>query len=222
MAISELFSDFHLGFSIIVELCPIIPLFYAFKRIKQWNDGITFFVLFLLSELLLNLLGDYYVLNRRNNLFLYHFYAFSRCIFIFLMYDRFFENKKRIFLFTVLFVLLIYIFYDYLYLSKTHNSYNYLSGFIISTVITIISAYYFAINVPKNKSSHLDDFYLVISLVLTLQFLITSLNFILEKFLLDTLNNIMLWVHMKNIYYYFMLLCFIIYANAFRNIKKKY
>lgn len=222
MPLSGLFSDFHLGFSILVELSPIIPMFYAFRCVEHWNNGITFFILFLSGELLISLLGDYYILNSRNNLFLYHFYAFSRCTFIFLMYDSFFEYKKRKILFTTLFILLTYIFFDYTYLSKTHNSYNYLSGSVISVVITVISAYYFSINVAKNKSSNLEDFYLVISLVLTLQFLITSVNFILEKFLLDTLNNIMLWVQMKNIYYYFMLLCFIIYANAFKNIKKKY
>lgn len=222
MTLSGLFSDFHLGFSILVELCPIIPIFYAFRNVKYWNNGIIFFILFLLGELLISILGDYYILNSKNNLFLYHFYAFSRCTFIFFMYNSFFKNKKSVFLFTILFILLIYIFLDYTYLSKTHYSYNYLSGSIISIIITLISAYYFSINVAKNKSSNLEDFYLVISLVLTLQFFITSLNFILEKFLLDTLNNIMLWVQMKNIYYYFMLLCFIIYANAFKNIKKKY
>ena len=216
------FSEFHIGFSILVELCPIIPIFYAFRSKEYWNNGIIYFILFLVGELVLNLLGDYYFYKRINNLFLYHFYACSRCLFIFLMYNHFFKNKNKLLMFGILIILLAYIFIDYLYISKIHTSYNYLSGFIISSVITMVSAYYFSSNVTKNKNSNLEDFYLVISLVLTLQFLITSLNFIFEKFLLDTLNNITLWVHMKNIYYYFMLLCFIVYANAFKNIKNKY
>ncbi len=211
---------FYFYFGIFVESFPLIPILYAVSKWKCLSWGIKFFVLFLVSELVLNIISDYFYFTGSYNLFLYYYYSFFQLVFMFLTFNQFFKlHLVKTVISSLFIVCLISLVIDYTFLSKV--SYNFLSGILICLIVTLISGYYFATNILKslNNNQSFSEINVRFSLIITLHFFVKALIIFLEKIYFDTQNNPFLWIQMRNIYYYFMLFCLILYCISFRNIK---
>lgn len=208
-------------FVTIVETFPVVPIFLGLRRWKLLSVGMIFFLGFFMADLILNKIGDYYYyVLRRNNLFLHYYYSLFQGCFILLSFFHFFKQKieKLIVLFlAALCILLILV--DFLYISGI--DFNYISGPSIDLIIFCVSIFYFSNNIIDSnvKFSITKEFYLKISLILSLQFFIKFIDAFLEKYLLEAQNNAFLWLQVKDIYYYFMLFCLVMYSYIMYNIK---
>lgn len=212
---------FYFYFGISVELFIFFPILFAVCKWRHISLGIKFVVFFLVSELLINIVSYYFYFTGSYNLFLNYFYSFFQLVFMFLaFYQLLTKHFVRIIVYLSFIICLVSLIIDYSNILKV--SYNSFSGILISVIITIFSGYYFATNilqVESNKTPIFTETNIRISLIMTLQFFIKSLNIFLEKIYFDTQNNPFLLIQMRNIYYYFMLVCLILYCTSFRNIK---
>lgn len=211
---------FYLGFSIFVESFPLIPIIFGLRKWRYLSIGLRLFVGFLVSELILNGISYYYYYFIGNNLILGYLYSFFQASFLSLLYIEFSEIKleKKIIFFLLLLSLTILVMDWILNIEKNDN---YISALIINSFITLTSGYYFSKNIFSNKKDDFmdSDMKLLFSLILTFQFFIKTLDIFLEKNLLETLNNVFLWVHLRDIYSYFMLISLLIHSYLLQKIK---
>ena len=211
---------FYLSFSIFVESFPLIPIIFGLRKWKYLSRGLKFFMGFLGSELILNCISYYYFFFIGNNLILDYLYSFFQASFLLLLYTEFFKTKlEEIIIFLLLLSSIIVLVIDWV-LNIEKND-NYTSALFINSFIALTSGYYFSKNIFLNKKDDFmsSDLKLLFSLLLTFQFFIKALDIFLEKNLLETLSNAFLWVHLRNIYSYFMLISLLIYSYLLQKVE---
>lgn len=208
-------------FVTIVESFPIIPIIIGLIKWKRLPVGIKYFMGFLLTDLIINKIGDYYYyILHRNNLFLHYYYSLFQSTFILLSFYFFLKEKIEKKTLTILYIFCLFLLIiDFLFISKIN--YNHFSGPIINFIILSICVYYFSKNIfyENDNSKQIMVTSLNLSLVILLQFFVKFIDTFLEKYLLEAQNNAFLWLQIKDIYYYFMLLCLIMYSYIFYKIK---
>lgn len=209
---------FFLLFGTIVESMPIVPFYFAIKNWQKLSIGAKYISLFIISDFALNLVQDYYYYQHIYNQFTYYFYSITQAIFIFLGLYHFFNKHSNLryipISFLVLSVFVLYV--DFRFISKI--GLNYISGLTIDLLIFCLSCSCLSTNLkPQNiefeKIKVLESF---IVLILTLQFFIKFLDLFLGKYLLENQANGYLWIQERNIYNYFMFVCFGFYIIIFR------
>ena len=213
---------FYFWFGVFVELFPIIPIIVSLQKWQRLTIGIRFFILFLVSEFLINCVSNYYLFVLHiSNLFLFYFYPFFQNIFILTTFWHFFKRRwEQILSICLIFLSNILIILDFTFISKI--GYNYLSNFGIDITITLISFYYVYSYFPHNSfnKSLTNKTKLIISTTIVLQFFIKTINIFVEKNLLESQFNGFVISQTRNIYAYFMLFCLLLYTYAINNVRK--
>lgn len=181
---------FYYYFGLFVEIFPIMPLVIGIRKWRLLPNAIKVLLFFLFTELILNLISDYFLFNRINNLFLSYFYSFFQVTFILIYFMQISSDKKE------KFIISFFIFVSYLLLvidfftSKT-QSINYFSGIFINIVILIVSLFYF--NKYSKVNNQANFIITIFSIAATiLLFFIKIIDVFLTKFLLETQSNTLL------------------------------
>ena len=205
---------FYIWFAVFVELFPLVPFLVGVQKWKVIPLGLRYFLGFLLADFIINLVSNYLFLIRINNHFLYYLYSFQYSIFLLPSLRQLSRYRAERLIITILiaFSLLILII-DFFFISKIGT--NYLSGLLINFFIFLISIYFSAKEFGKNGKSGTNDLFLNITLILSLQFFIKSIETFLGKYLLETQTNAFTWIQARNLYSYFMLFSLIAYTYVF-------
>lgn len=214
---------FFFWFSIFVEsIFPIFPILIGWRHRNKMNLGVTFFICFLITDLILYWMSDYYYLKKQNNLFLHYFHDLFGNTLILLMYCFFFKSQReKIIIFSLLTLGNLALLIDFLFFSQ-QNDYNFYSATLTKLIVLVMSIYYFSTTflLPQNKNKENSDVNLMIALTLTFQYFIKLVHVFLENFMVDTQNHAYLLIQEANIYSCFMLSSLIFYTYAFYNIKR--
>lgn len=193
--------EFYYQLAQFSDFLPIIPIAMGLGRWKNLSIGLKCFWSFLVADLLINF-ASYHI--HGSNRFLGYFYSLCYCSFILSTYFFFFKDaKEKKSVFVLLFFCLFLLTFDFFLFSGTNE--NYVSGILIDLVIVGTGIYYFS-KYAVQKKYHVIEANLFISIVLIFQFFIKAVEIFLDNFLMETQNNAFLWIQMRNIYYYFMVL----------------
>lgn len=214
------FFKFYVLFGIFVESFPIIPIAFAARKWKQLPITLRLFSGFLAADLILNLVSDYFYYFQHFNLFLNYFYSFFQGTFIMTMFWYFLRSKMdRYFILLMILLNTSLLVVDFVFISKMNT--NYLSGLFTNTSLFLISLYIFskeAIKVIPVKIIQ-NEILLTLTLTLSIQFFIKTIEIFLSKYLMETTTNAFLWIQVRNIYSYVMLICLCVYTYTIYNIK---
>ena len=178
--------DFFYKFTIFVELIiPFIPIFWGLKNWNKMSIALKLILVFIIVDWLIYWSSFYLYDLAQNNLFLHYFHSFFSNLLILLSFHNLFKSRIEKKTVTILIILnTIIIVLDYIYF-KENKDFNFLSGGWIDLTIFIVSTYYFTVNFisveKKNNHFHTDN--LLISLTLSLQFLIKLID-VFMRFLL--------------------------------------
>lgn len=209
---------FYYYFGLFVEVAPIIPFIIGLLKWQLLPNAIKTLICFLFFELILNLISDYFLFNRINNLFLSYFYSFFQITFTLIYFTQISTNKEE----KIIILSLIFISYSLLILEFfTSNTKfgNYFSGIFVDIAILMVSLFYF--HKHLKVSNHTNSTITVFSIAATiLLYFIRIIDIFLSKYLLETQSNTLLWLDEKTIYYYFLLFSWVIYSYALISFRK--
>jgi hypothetical protein len=208
---------FYYIIAAVAEIAVILPVILGLKKWKKLNKGLRFFLLLLIAEWILNLIGIYYaIFAQTNNLFLSYYYS-SFWNFLglgFLM--QLLPYKKTVSVLMILSGLLIL--FEYFFFAEPYGM-NYTSGLVISINIFFLSFFAFFILFNQDYSSDRINPMLLILLGLMVQFFVRGGDMFFKKLLLQTSLYANLWYYETIIYYYFMLMVVGIFSYGLYSLK---
>ncbi len=197
--------EFYYKLARFSDFLPILPILMGLVKWKKLSLGLKCFMGFLLSDLLVNWVS-YNI--KFDNRFLSYFYSFFYCLSIISTYFFFFkDDKEKKIVLILLGICNVLVVVDFLFVDRVNE--NFFSGMLIDFVIISISIYYFSRYFIQRKQYFIEA-NLFISIVLIFQFIIKLVEEFLDNFLTEMQNTGMLWIQMRNIYYFFMIIFLLI------------
>ena len=215
------FFKFYIWLLVFVESFPVVTFFFGLRKWKKLSPGIKLFLGYIAADLLLNLLSYYFYYIKHSTLSLFYFRAFFQCTFLLLAFREFsIEKIEKNIMFSLSVAGSLLLLAEFFLVSEA--GYSYIPCFWINLTIFITSVYYFSkkiININKGKDTF-DEIHLTITLIISLQFFIKTVEAFLIKYLLETQSNSFLWTQIDVIKCYLMLFCLVMYTYAFYNLGK--
>lgn len=201
--------QFYEFFGHSVELLLLVPLMIGLFRWRSFSDEFKWIVLYLISEVIITLWGNYiYRVLHSNNLITFYYYSFFWNVTILGFFYKVSLHKKGIVALGIIGCMVVVL--DHFFFSGDLEM-NYRSGLYVNLVILVLGSYYLYIFLDRVDIS---SPVLLVLLALTIQFLIRSVDIIVKKYLLQHVFYFNLWYYESIIYYYLMLVAIGLFSYA--------
>ena len=214
--------SFRFWLYLFTDFLYIVPIMYAFPKMKILSKGQKWFVYYLLGYFTLNVIQNTLFLGfSSRNLFLYYFYSLIDCLFIGKVFQYFFQNQvKYKCIFAIFGIGFLSLLIDLIWITGLRNEENLFSNTIINICIFVASTYYLVkLLLNKILDNLFNELNLYIALCLMIRSFLKSIFSFLRNYLLETQSNYYVTAQIDNFFNFFNICTLIIVSWAFYNLK---